>query len=144
MKIITTLLTFCVLLFSAGTYDGYSFTDEEEKYSLFFVNTALTTDMTGIGLASADATAILGLRPITSLSTVASNTNITGKDMLYIRSRSYAVDIPDHSEYNQYTALGIKQYDHNFLIALIASLIGFAFAVLLTYAVLNISRGKVQ
>lgn len=140
-KIFFLLFSFYNLAFSAGTYDGYSFTDEEEIYSLHFVNTALTTEMTGIGLASADSTAILGLRPITALSTVASNTNITGKDMLYIRSRSYAVDIPDHSIYNQYTALGIKQYEFNFLMALMGSFIGFSFVFFLIYSVVNISRG---
>lgn len=57
-KIIFTLFSFCSLLFSAGTYDTYAFTDEEEKYSLHFVNTALSTDMTGIGLTATDSTAI--------------------------------------------------------------------------------------
>lgn len=140
-KIIFALFSFCSLLFSAGNYDGYAFTDEEEKYSLHFVNTALTTDMTGIGLSSADSTAILGLRPITSLATVASNSNITGRDMLLIRSRSYAVEIPDHSIYNNYTALGIKQYEFNFFMALMGSFIGFTFVFFLVYSVMNISRG---
>lgn len=129
-------------LSAAGTYDGYAFTDEEEKYSLHFVNTALITDITGLGLTTNDATAIRGLRPISSLASVASNSNIAGTDMLQIRSRSYAVDIPDHSIYNGYTSLGIKQYDHNFLIALLGSLIGFSFAFLLVYSVLNIARNK--
>lgn len=140
-KIIFTLFSFCSLLFSAGTYDGYSFTDEEEKYSLHFVNTALSTEMTGIGLASADVTAIIGLRPISSLTTVASNSNITGRDMVLIRSRSYAVEIPDHSIYNEYTSLGIKQYQFNFFMALMGSFIGFTFVFFLVYTVINISRG---
>lgn len=140
-KIIYTLFSFCSLLFSAGTYDGYFFNDEEEKYSLHFLNTAFTTEMTGIGLSSADSTAIIGLRPISSLSTVASNSNITGKDMLYILSRSYAVEIPDHSIYNEYTALGIKQYQYNFFMALMGSFIGFTFVFFLVYSVMNISRG---
>lgn len=140
-KIIFTLFSFCSLLFSAGTYDTYAFTDEEEKYSLHFVNTALSTEMTGIGLTATDSTAILGLRPITSLTTVASNTNITGRDMLLIRSRSYAVEIPDHSVYNEYTALGIKQYEYNFFMAFLGSLFGFSFVFFLIYNVVNISRG---
>lgn len=140
-KIIFILFSFCSLLFSAGTYDGYAFTDEEEKYSLYFVNTSLTTEMTGIGLTSTDATAIIGLRPISSLTTVASNSNITGRDMVLIRSRSYAVEIPDHSIYNEYTALGIKQYEFNFLMALMGSFIGFTFVFFLVYTVINISRG---
>lgn len=140
-KIIFTLFSFCSLAFSAGTYDGYAFTDEEEKYSLHFVNTAIATDLSGIGLTTTDATAIQGLRPITSLTTVASNTNITGRDMLLIRSRSYAVEIPDHSIYNEYTALGIKQYEFNFLMALMGSFVGFTFVFFLVYVVVNISRG---
>lgn len=140
-KIIFTLFSFCSLLFSVGTYDSYTFTDEEEKYALHFLNTALTTEITGSGLSTADSTAILGLRPITSLTTVASNANITGRDMLFIRSRSYAVDIPDHSVYNQYTALGIKQYEYNFFMAFLGSLFGFTFVFFLIYNVVNISRG---
>ncbi|OHD86353.1 MAG: hypothetical protein A3I60_00400 [Sulfuricurvum sp. RIFCSPLOWO2_02_FULL_43_45] len=140
-KIIFILFSFCSFAFSAGTYDGYAFTDEEEKYSLHFVNTSLSTEMTGIGLTTTDSTAILGLRPITSLTTVASNTNITGRDMLLIRSRSYAVEIPDHSVYNEYTALGIKQYEFNFLMALMGSFVGFTFVFFFVYVVVNISRG---
>lgn len=140
-KIIFTLFSFCSFLFSAGTYDSYVFTDVEEKYALHFVNTALTTEITGSGLSTADSTAILGLRPITSLTIVASNANITGRDMLLIRSRSYAVEIPDHSVYNQYTALGIKQYDYNFLMALLGTLFGFVFVYFMVYTIVNISRG---
>lgn len=140
-KIIFVLFSFCSLAFSAGTYDGYTFTDEEEKYSLHFLNTALTAEITGLSLTTTDATAIQGLRPITSLATVASNSNISGRDMLQIRSRSYAVDIPDHSIYNNYTPLGIKQYEFNFLMALMGSLIGFSFVFFLVYTVVNISRG---
>ncbi len=116
------------LLFASGTYDGYAFTDEEEKYSLHFVNTSLSTEMTGIGLASADATAILGLRPITTLATVANNTNITGRDMLLIRSASYNVSIPSHSYiYDVNDSLGITNRDKNFLSSLSGVLFGFTF-----------------
>lgn len=143
-KLVLSLFSLSALLYSAGTYDTYLFTDEEEIYSLHFLNTALSTDITGIGLASADATAILGLRPIVSLATVANNTNITGRDMVLIRSRSYAVDIPDHSFYNDYhTSLGIKIYDYNFLMALMGVLMGSLFAFGLIYSILNISRHKV-
>lgn len=113
---------------ASGTYDTYFFNDTEEKYSLHFVNTALSTEMTGIGLASADATAILGLRPITSLATVASNSNITGRDMLLIRSASYDVVIPDQSIYSEMnTTLGITNHEANFLYGITGLIVGFGF-----------------
>lgn len=143
-KLVLSLFSLSALLYSAGTYDTYVFTDDEEIYSLHFVNTALSTEISSIGLTTTDATAIIGLRPITTLLTVANNTNITGRDMLLIRSRSYAVDIPDHSVYNAYHAsLGIKIYDYNFLMALMGVLMGFLFAFGLIYSILNISRHKV-
>lgn len=113
---------------AAGVYDTYFFDDTQEKYSLHFVNTALTADMTGCGLASADATAIIGLRPITSLATVAANTNITAKDMLYIRERSAAISIPDQSIYSDMNiSLGITNREKNFLSSLSGVLFGFTF-----------------
>lgn len=131
------------LLNAAGTYDGYAFSDEEELYSLHFVNTSLSTEMTGIGLSAADSTAILGLRPITALSGVASNANITGRDMVLIRSRSYAVEIPDHNtSMTEYNALGIKVFDFNFLMALTGLFVGFVFLFFLVYTTIDISRGS--
>lgn len=125
----TTFLLFS-LSYAAGTYDTYYFTDEEEKYSLHFVNTSLSTEMTGIGLTSTDATAILGLRPITSLATVAANTNITGRDMLLIRSASYNVTIPPHSYiYDVNDSLGITVEDQNFLYGLTGLIVGAGFYI---------------
>lgn len=123
------LISFFVSLSNAaGTYDAYYFDDTQEKYSLHFVNTALTTELTGSGLASADATAIIGLRPITSLATVAANANVTGKDMLYIRERSAAISIPDQSIYSDMnTSLGITNREKNFLSSLSGVLFGFTF-----------------
>lgn len=123
------LISFFVSLSNAaGTYDAYYFDDTQVKYSLHFVNTALTTELTGSGLASADATAIIGLRPITSLATVAANANVTGKDMLYIRERSAAISIPDQSIYSDMnTSLGITNREKNFLSSLSGVLFGFTF-----------------
>lgn len=123
------LISFFVSLSNAaGTYDSYYFDDTQEKYSLHFVNTALTTELTGSGLASADATVIIGLRPITSLATVAANANVTGKDMLYIRERSAAISIPDQSIYSDMnTSLGITNREKNFLSSLSGVLFGFTF-----------------
>lgn len=113
---------------AAGTYDTYYFDDTQEKYSLHFVNTALSTELTGSGLASADATAIIGLRPITSLATVAANANVTGKDMLYIRERSAAISIPDQSIYSDMnTSLGITNQQANFLYGLTGLIVGMGF-----------------
>lgn len=113
---------------AAGTYDTYYFDDTQEKYSLHFVNTALSTELTGSGLASADATAIIGLRPITSLATVAANANVTGKDMLYIRERSAAISIPDQSIYSDMnTSLGITNQEANFLYGLTGLIVGMGF-----------------
>lgn len=113
---------------AAGTYDTYYFDDTQEKYSLHFVNTALSTELTGSGLAFADATAIIGLRPITSLATVAANANVTGKDMLYIRERSAAISIPDQSIYSDMnTSLGITNQQANFLYGLTGLIVGMGF-----------------
>lgn len=131
MKRFLFFFTLCFnLSYASGTYDGYAFTDEEEKYSLHFVNTAINTEMTGIGLAAADSTAILGLRPITSLSTVASNTNITGRDMVLIRSASYAVEIPPHSYiYDVNDSIGMTIHEQNFLYGLTGLIVGAGFYI---------------
>jgi hypothetical protein len=115
---------------ASGTYDGYFFDDTQEKYSLHFVNSALTFEMTGAGLDQDSAMAILDLRPITSLSMVESNVYIDGKDMLYIRQRSAAVTIPDQSIYSDMnTTLGITNRDKNFFSALSGTLFGFSFLI---------------
>lgn len=126
------LLLTTSLLFSlsnaAGTYDGYVFDDTQEKYSIHFLNTALSTDITGLGLSSTDATAIRSLRPITSLSTVASNSNITGKDMLQIREHSAAITIPDQSPFSEYNEqLGLTANQINFIFALAGLFTGMVF-----------------
>lgn len=126
---------------AAGTYDTYFFTDTEEKYSLFWLNYHTSADFTAAGLASADATAIISLRPITLLLNVANNTNITGTDMLRIREASHRISIPDqNTTMTDYNALGIKVFDFNFLMALMGGLIGFAFAFFLVYSILNIGK----
>lgn len=125
--LLTTFLLFS-LSYAAGTYDGYYFDDTQEKYSIHFLNTALSTDITGLGLSSTDATAIRSLRPITSLATVASNTNITGTDMLLIREYSAAITIPDQSVYSDMNlSLGMRTSDANFLYGLTGLFVGFGF-----------------
>lgn len=143
MKKIIAILFSLSALYGAGTYDGYAFTDTEEKYALHWLNYYTSADFTATGLASADATAIIGLRPITSLLSVSNNTNITGTDMLRIREASHRISIPDqNTTMTAYTPLGIKQFDQNYLMALAGLLIGFGFAFFLIYSILNISRNK--
>lgn len=116
------------LSYAAGTYDTYYFTDTQEKYSLHFLNTATTAELTGSPLATADASAIQGLRPITSLATVAANSNIAGKDMLYIREQSAKITIPDQSGYSDINAsLGITIEHQNFLYGLTGLIVGMGF-----------------
>lgn len=151
-KIISLLSLFFSLSHASGTYDGFFFTDEEEKYALFFVNYSFSADFTKIGLATADYTALSGLRPYAnstpvqisnSLASIALNSNITGNDMKRLREVSYTVITPDHSKYSDInTSLGIKQSDANYLSALVGLLIGFAFAYFLIYTIINISRNK--
>lgn len=149
-KIILLSSLFFSLSFGAGTYDGFSFTDEEEKYALFFVNYYSSTDFTKIGLATADYTALAGLRPFAnstpaqisnSLLTIANNSNIASTDMKRLREVSHTISIPDHLQ-DINTSLGIKQSDANYLSALVGLLIGFAFAYFLIYTITNISRNK--
>lgn len=140
------------LSFASGTYDTFYFTDEEEKYTLFFCNTATSTEFTNAGLAASDYSSLSALRPFasdtpahisSSLVTIANNTNITGNDMKRLREWSYRMDIPDHSKYSDInTSLGIKQSDVNYLSALVGLLISFAFAFFLIYTIVNISRNK--
>lgn len=149
-RIIFLLALFFSLSNAAGTYDTFAFTDEEEKYSLFFCNTATSTEMTNTGLAAADYTAISGLRPFanstpalisSSLLSIANNANITANDMKRIRERSYTMIIPDHNDsMTQYNALGIQVFQFNFLMSLMGALIGFAFAFFLIYGILNIGK----
>ncbi|MDP3465345.1 MAG: hypothetical protein Q8R86_06200 [Sulfuricurvum sp.] len=151
-KIIFTFFSLFALSYGAGTYDTFVFTDTEEKYSLFFCNTATSAEMVAIGLASADYTAISGLRPLlnstssqisSSLLSVANNTNLTGNDMKRIRERSYTISIPDqNTTMTSYNALGIKVSDFNYLMALTGLLIGFIFAFALISSIQNIARGK--
>lgn len=130
IRFLLTITLFFSLSNAVGTYDTYYFSDTQEKYSLFFLNTSLSTDMTGIGLAVADSTAILGLRPITSLSTVAANANITGRDMLLIRERSASISIPDQSIYSDMnTTLGITNHEANFLFGLTGLIVGMGFYI---------------
>jgi hypothetical protein len=150
-KIIILLFSLCNFLFSSGTYDSFNFTDEEEKYSVFFCNTATSAEITAIGLSTSDYTAIAGLRPLpsdtpsnisSSLSSVANNSNITGNDMKRIREWSYRVVIPDHNAtMTAYTALGVKQSDQNYLMALCGLLIGFLFAYGLIVNINQIGKG---
>jgi hypothetical protein len=138
--------------FASGTYDGFDFTDTEEKYTVFFANTATSSEITSIGLSNADYNAIASMRPLPdnnisslddSCSKIASNSNITGNDMKRLREWSYRVVIPDHSSYSDInTSLGIPQSQINYLSALSGLLIGFAFAFFLIYSVVNISRNK--
>jgi hypothetical protein len=140
-KIFFLLFSLFTLSNAAGTYDSYAFTDTEEKYALFFVNYYTSADFTAIGLSSSDASAIIGLRPISLLSNVANNSNITGTDMLRIREASHRVSIPDQNDsMTQYNALGVRVFDFNFLMALMGALIGFAFAFFLIYSILKIGK----
>jgi hypothetical protein len=140
-KIFFLLFSLFTLSNAAGTYDSYAFTDTEEKYALFFVNYYTSADITAIGLTSTDASAIIGMRPISLLSSVANNVNIAGTDMLRIREASHRISIPDQNDtMTQYNALGIRVFDFNFLMAFIGALIGFAFAFFLIYSILNIGK----
>lgn len=131
-KSILLLCALSSLSFCAGTYDGYAFTDFEENASIYFLNYHDKVSITGLGLSSADATAIIGMRPITSLATVASNSNITGTDMALIRAKSHIID------WNIYTNdLGMTLTDTNFLYALSGTLFGFTF---LYFSILLASR----
>ncbi|MBV5334551.1 MAG: hypothetical protein JZU49_01950 [Sulfuricurvum sp.] len=121
-KIILILCTLYSLSFSAGTYDGYVFNDYEENGSLYFCNYYDYQSFVYLGLSTADATAIINMRPITSLLTVANNVNITGTDMARIRAKSHIID------WNIYTDnLGMTLTQTNFLYALSGLLFGFVF-----------------
>lgn len=129
------------LLFSlsnaAGTYDGYTFTDTEEKYSVFWLNNYTTADLTATGLATADASAIYALRPLanstpaqisSSLLSVANNTNITGTDMLRIREASHRIVIPPQSPFDDYNStLGITVNEQNYLYGFTGLIVGAGF-----------------
>jgi hypothetical protein len=151
-KILFLLSLLFSLSFASGTYDGFSFTDSEEKYTIFFANTATSAEITAIGLSTSDYTAIAGMRPLadnnissldSSCNQIASNSNITGNDMKRLREWSYRMVIPDHSGYCDInTSLGIPQCQINYLSALFGLLIGFAFLFFLIFTVVDISRNK--
>lgn len=121
-KIIFLLISLYSFSYSAGTYDTYVFTDYEENASLYFCNYHDYQSFIYIGLAAADANAIIGLRPITSLATVAANTNITGLDMAKIRAKSHIIDWNDYTD-----DFGMNPIQTNFLYALSGVLFGFSF-----------------
>ena len=125
-KIIFLLTSLYSFSYSAGTYDTYVFNDYEENASLYFCNYHDYQSFIYIGLAAADANAIIGLRPITSLATVAANTNITGLDMAKIRAKSHIID------WNIYTDdLGLTLTQTNFLFGLSGVLFGFTFLIIM-------------
>lgn len=120
------------LLFSlsnaAGTYDGYAYTDTEEKYAIHWLNYYPSADIVAMGLTTTDATAIIGLRPISSLLTVANNTNISGADMLRVREASHRITIPPQAPFDDYNStLGITVRDQNFLYGLTGLIVGSGF-----------------
>ena len=142
-KIIIALFSLFALSHASGTYDGYFFTDTEEKYALFFCNYYTSSDIVANGLASNDATNILSNRPISALLTVSNISTISGTDMERIREISHIVSIPDqNTTMTSYNALGVKVSDFNYLMALCGLLIGFIFAFALITSIQNIAKGK--
>lgn len=131
-KIIVLLFSLFSFSFGAGVYDGFDFTDYEEKGGLFFCNTATTSEITGAGLSSTHAAWLLSNRPFVDLFTVSNNINFFGDDMKRIRERADAITIPA-----QNNPLGLLDSDFNYLMALSGLLIGILFAFGL---IVNISQ----
>jgi hypothetical protein len=151
-RIILILAFFFSFSQASGTYDRFFYTDTQEKFSLFFLNTATSNEFVSIGLSTNDYNSIANLRPFasatpaqisSSLATVSNNSNITGNDMKRLREYSHRVIIPDqNTTMTDYNRLGIKQFDFNFLMGFVGAMFGFVFLFFTVFLAVNLGRNN--
>jgi len=123
------------------TVNGVDFTDQEQNQTMVVLSYSSYQDFLNLSVSQTSALSLLSCRDTNQIGLICAS-SLSSSELRRIREYSYLVTLPDQNvSMNTYTPLGIKQYEFNFINALMGGLIGFSVLLFFLYTITNISRG---